>query len=110
MQGVNIDFENISSADRGEVLNGFMADLKNYLHAEMPGSEVSIAIPPINWGGWQFMGLAEACDYMFIMGYNFYGSWSETSGACAPLTGGSYNITNSLFITSGKWRPIIRKN
>ena len=96
LQGVNIDFENISSADRGEVLNGFMADLKTYLHAEVPGSEVSIAIPPINWGGWQFMGLAEACDYMFIMGYNFYGSWSETSGACAPLTGGSYNLTNSL--------------
>jgi spore germination protein YaaH len=96
LQGVNIDFENISSADRGEVLNGFMADLKTYLHTEMPGSEVSIAIPPINWGGWQFTGLAEACDYMFIMGYNFYGSWSETSGACAPLTGGSYNLTNSL--------------
>ncbi len=96
LQGVNIDFENISSADRGEVLNGFMADLKTYLRAEMPGSEVSIAIPPINWGGWQFTGLAEACDYMFIMGYNFYGSWSETSGACAPLTGGSYNLTNSL--------------
>jgi len=42
------------------------------------------------------MGLAEACDYMFIMGYNFYGPWSQTSGACAPLTGGSYNISNTV--------------
>ncbi len=96
LQGVNIDFENISSSDRGEVLNGFISDLSLYLHAEIPGSEVSIAIPPVNWGGWQFMGLAEACDYMFIMGYNFYGPWSSTSGACAPLTGGSYNISNSI--------------
>ena len=96
LQGVNIDFENIDDDDRGVVLNGFMADLTTYLHSEIPGSEVSIAVPPVNWGGWQFMGLAEACDYMFIMGYNFYGPWSQTSGACAPLTGGSYNISNTV--------------
>jgi len=101
LQGVNIDFENIDEDDRGEVLNGFMSDLSDFLHTEIPGSEVSIAIPPVNWGGWQFMGLAEACDYMFIMGYNFYGPWSTTSGACAPLTGGSYNITNSFLYQFG---------
>lgn len=102
LQGVNIDFENISSDDRGELLNGFMSDLSIYLHTEIPGSEVSIAIPPVNWGGWQFMGLAEACDYLFIMGYNFYGSWSQTTGACAPLTGGSYNITNTVLNQFGE--------
>ncbi len=102
LQGVNIDFENISSDDRGEVLNEFISDLSDYLHTEIPGSEVSIAIPPVNWGGWEFMGLAEACDYMFIMGYNFYGSWSSTSGACAPLTGGSYNISNSIIYQFGE--------
>lgn len=102
LQGVNIDFENISSDDRGVVLNGFMSDLSIFLHTEIPGSEVSIAVPPVNWGGWQFMGLAEACDYMFIMGYNFYGPWSGTSGACAPLTGGSYNISNSIIYQFGE--------
>lgn len=96
LQGVNIDFENISYDDRGEMLNTFMAELKSFLQSEIPGSELSIAVPPVNWGGWQFSELADACDYMFIMGYNFYGPWSETSGACAPLTGGSYNISNSL--------------
>lgn len=102
LQGVNIDFENISYDDRGEVLNTFMAGLKTFLHAEIPGSELSIAVPPVNWGGWQFSDLAEACDYMFIMGYNFYGPWSETSGACAPLIGGSYNLTSSLAYSFGE--------
>lgn len=101
LQGVNIDFENISYDDRGEVLNTFMSELKTFLHAEVPGSELSIAVPPVNWGGWQFSGLADACDYLFIMGYNFYGPWSETSGASAPLTGGSYNISNSLAYSFG---------
>jgi len=96
LQGVNIDFENIYQSDRGDTLNGFMADLSLFLHSELPGSEVSIAVPPVNWGGWQFTGLAEACDYIFIMGYNFYGPWSSTSGACAPLTGGSYNISRTV--------------
>ena len=96
LQGVNIDFEGIYQSDRGETLNGFMADLSFFLHSEVPGSEVSIAVPPVNWGGWQFTGLAEACDYLFIMGYNFYGPWSETSGPCAPLTGGSYNISRTV--------------
>lgn len=96
LQGVNIDFENVASADRGNLLNSFMADLTDYLHQEVPGSEISFAAPPVNWGGWNFAGLAHACDYLFIMGYNFYGSWSQTSGPSAPLRGGSYNITKTI--------------
>jgi len=30
------------------------------------------------------------------MGYNFYGSWSGTTGPSAPLRGGSYNVTNTI--------------
>jgi len=96
LDGVNIDFENISSSDRGSLLNGFMADLTDFIHSELPGSEVSIAGPAVNWGGWDFVGLASSCDYIFIMGYDFYGSWGTTSGPCAPLTGGSYNVTNTV--------------
>ena len=96
LDGVNIDFENLASADRGSLLNRFMADLTDYLHREVPGSEISFAAPPVNWGGWDLPGLAHSCDYLFIMGYNFYGSWSETSGPSAPLRGGSYNITNTI--------------
>jgi spore germination protein YaaH len=96
LDGVNIDFEGMSSSDRGALLNGFMSELTSYIHDNCPGSEVSFAGPAVNWGGWDLAGLSESCDYIFIMGYDFYGSWSTTSGPCAPLTGGSYNITNTV--------------
>ncbi len=98
LDGLNVDFEGLYSADRGALLNGFMKDLTEYLHREVPGIEVSFAGPAVNWGGWDLPGLAAACDYIFIMGYAFYGSWSSTSGPGAPLTGGSYNITNTVTV------------
>ena len=96
LDGVNIDFEGLYTADRGALLNGFMAELTDYMHTQVPGSEVSFAGPAVNWGGWDLAGLANACDYIFIMGYAFYGKWSSASGPQAPLTGGSYNISNTV--------------
>ncbi len=96
MDGVNIDFEALLTADRGTVINNFMTELTNYVHAQLPGKEVSFAGPAVNWSGWNFAGLANSCDYIFIMGYDFFGSWSSTSGPSAPLLGGSYNITNTV--------------
>ncbi len=96
LDGVNIDFESLNTADRGFVINGFMTELTNYIHTELPGKEVSFAGPAVNWSGWNLQGLAASCDYIFIMGYDFYGSWSTTTGPSAPLTGGGYNITNTV--------------
>lgn len=96
LDGVNIDFESLNTADRGSVINGFMTELTNYIHTELPGKEVSFAGPAVNWSGWNLQGLAASCDYIFIMGYDFYGSWSTTTGPSAPLTGGGYNITNTV--------------
>jgi spore germination protein YaaH len=96
LDGVNIDFEGLNTADRGSVINGFMTELTNYIHTELPGKEVSFAGPAVNWSGWNLQGLAASCDYIFIMGYDFYGSWSTTTGPSAPLTGGGYNISNTV--------------
>ncbi len=101
LDGVNIDFEGLKTADRGSLLNGFMADLTAYIHSHFPGSEVSFAGPAVNWGGWDLKGLAESCDYIFIMGYAFYGGWSTSTGPQAPLTGGTYNITNTVYVQYG---------
>ncbi len=101
LQGINIDFENVRSGDRGAVLNGFLSDLHATLQQALPDAELSFAAPPINWGGWDFEGLAQGCDYIFIMEYDFYGSWSETSGPCSPLIGGTYNTTRSLTVDFG---------
>ncbi len=83
LDGVNIDFEGVNSSDRGDVLINFMAELSSFLHNTNSTYEISFASPPINWGGWDFEGLANSCDYLFIMGYNFYGPWSNTSGPCS---------------------------
>lgn len=94
LDGINIDFEGLNKADRGSVINSFMLELSDSIHAAFPGKEVSFAGPIINWGGWDFPGLAKACDYIFIMGYDFFGGWSTTSGPSAPLTGSGQ--TNNL--------------
>ena len=98
LDGVNIDFEGLHSEDRGSVLNGFMADLSASVKQNFPGAEISFAGPAVNWGGWDLLGLSESCDYIFIMGYAFSGGWSANAGPTAPLTGGTYNVTNTVTV------------
>lgn len=95
--GVNIDFEGPASNGWAAHMPAFLADLRAYLNARRPGSHVSIATPAVNWGGeWDLPAVADSCDAVFIMGYAFWGSFSSSSGPCAPLTGGGFNITNTV--------------
>jgi spore germination protein YaaH len=96
LDGVNIDFENLLDADKSSAINNFMSQLKTFLSAYQSSLEVSFASPIAGFGLWNFSGLANACDYLFVMAYDFYGSWSTTTGPTAPLTGGYYNITKSF--------------
>jgi|GEM_PF-2279201 len=107
LDGVNIDFESLNTADRGALINTFMSDLTTYIHTNYPGKEVSFAGPAINWGGWNLPGLVNACDYVFIMGYDFYGSWSTVTGPSSPLTGGSTNLNTALTSTSMGYGGVI---
>lgn len=94
--GVNIDFEGSGTTWKAHI-NGFMAELTAYLHAEIPASEVTFAGPAVNWSNaWDLAGLADSCDGIFIMGYAFAGSWSTNTGPNSPLTGGSINITDTV--------------
>lgn len=93
--GLNIDFE--SGTTWQDEINVFMSELTAYLHAEIPGSEITIAGPAVNWSDrWDLDGLAASCDGIFIMGYAFAGSWSMATGPNSPLTGGSINITDTV--------------
>ncbi|MDP3683382.1 MAG: glycosyl hydrolase family 18 protein, partial [Ignavibacteria bacterium] len=107
LDGVNIDFEEYYSADRGDLLNNFMKQLTDSIHAAIPNCEVSFAGPAVNWSGWKLAGLANACDYIFIMGYAFAGSWSDYTGSNAPLLGGTYNITNTI---AKQYADVIKSN
>lgn len=96
LDGVNVDFETLKYSDRNVVINSFMRDLTRFLHSEMPGMEVSFAGPAVNWGGWDFKGLAEACDYIFIMGYDYFPRSSFVSGPSASLSGNMYSVESTV--------------
>ncbi|MGE5410851.1 MAG: glycosyl hydrolase family 18 protein [Clostridiales bacterium] len=96
LDGVNVDFEVLKRSDRNTVINDFMHSLTNYLHSELPGVEVSFAGPAVNWGGWNFKELAEACDYIFIMGYDYFPQTSLVSGPSASLTGSFYSVESTV--------------
>jgi spore germination protein YaaH len=103
--GINIDFE--SGSGWQSQMDEFMAELSAYMDAEIPGGETSIATAPVNWSNaWQFDNLVQNTDIIFIMGYAFNGSWSTTTGANAPLTGGSINITNTVVTQYASARAI----
>jgi spore germination protein YaaH len=110
LDGVNIDFEGLSTSDRGSVISSFMAELTNYVHTNCPGAEVSFAGPAINWSGWDFTALAASLDYIFIMGYDFYGTGSATTGPSAPLLGGSYNVTTIVTSATRGYDAVVKNN
>ncbi len=110
MDGVCIDFEGLNVADRGTNIETFLSELTDYVHTNVPGSEVSFAGPAINWSGWNFTGLAASVDYIFIMGYDFYGSGSSTTGPSAPLIGGSYNITTTLTSSTLGYDAVVKNS
>ncbi|HET53592.1 MAG TPA: T9SS type A sorting domain-containing protein [Ignavibacteria bacterium] len=86
--GINIDFENLKLSERGDPINFFMQELRDSLDTWFVSKELSFATPAVNWDDrWKLEELSEICDYLFIMGYDYHGSWSENAGPVAPLNG-----------------------
>jgi len=101
LDGVNIDFEGPQIADRGTPMNNFMQGLSNYIKTNVgPEQEISFAGPAVNWSGWDLPGLVDACDYVFIMGYAYWWNGASTTGPCAPITGASYNLEQTIVNSS----------
>jgi len=92
--GVNIDFEGVSSTQRDNLVT-FMGELTRAFHDAIPGSHISMASPAVDWSGaWDYDALADSSDGLMIMGYNYHWGGSSTTGPVAPLSNwGTYNIT-----------------
>jgi spore germination protein YaaH len=96
--GVNIDFEGMSSSHKVPFTN-FMINLCTQMHSAIPGSEVSIAVYAVDWGGvFDMAVLDQYVDLFIIMGYDYYYSGSTTAGPEAPL----YNFQTSYNYTLAK--------
>jgi len=96
LDGINLDFENPKLSERGDPINNFTQELRDSLDTWFTNKELSFATPAVNWGNrWKLKELSEICDYLFIMAYDYHGSWSPNAGPVAPLTGDStHNIKN----------------
>ncbi|NOZ03860.1 MAG: T9SS type A sorting domain-containing protein [FCB group bacterium] len=94
--GVNIDFEVFPASQKQNMVR-FITDLTDTLHAAIPGSQVTLAMPAVDWNdAWDYKALATVSDGLFIMGYDYHWRNSPTTGAVAPLTGGTYNVTRTV--------------
>ncbi len=94
--GVNFDFESVPETMKENMVS-FCRRAVRGIKAELPGAEISLATPAVNWSGRaDLKSLAEICDYIIMMGYNYYWSGSTTAGPVAPLTGETYDVTQSI--------------
>lgn len=94
--GINIDFESVGKTQK-DSLSVFLKDLSKALKAANPDYELSIAGPAVDWSGaFDLKSCAAACDYIIIMGYDYYWSGSENAGPVAPLQGPYYCVSRSV--------------
>ncbi|MBC8376970.1 MAG: T9SS type A sorting domain-containing protein [FCB group bacterium] len=96
--GVNIDFEFVPSSAT-ENFNTFIHDLTQAFHDQIPGSEVSIAMPSVDWSNaYDYNYLSDHCDGLMIMAYGYYWAGSSHAGPNSPLYSGlsSWHISRTL--------------
>jgi len=94
--GICIDLESIPG-DRKQELSNMMQDLSDSLKSRLPSAKLVICLPAVDWRKvFDAIALSKSCDFLMIMGYDYYWSSSKNAGPNAPLEGGNYNVSNSL--------------
>lgn len=84
--GVCVDFESISDNSLKASLTGFLSNLAIRFHRDLPGSEVSVALPSVDWSGvFDVAALSQFLDYAIIMAYDYYWSTAPNAGPVSPL-------------------------
>lgn len=83
--GINIDFEAVPAAQSAN-LTEFIIALGTQLHAAIPGAELSIALPAVDWSTvFNVSAMNPYVDLFIIMGYDYYWSGSTQAGPTDPL-------------------------
>jgi spore germination protein YaaH len=94
--GVNINFEDIPLGSR-EAMTNFMIDLSTSLKALNNKYIVTLSLPVKDIEGvYDVKQLNSYIDHFIVMGYEFYGKYSQVAGPLSPLGSGSiwweYNL------------------
>lgn len=99
--GVNIDFEAVPATQSGN-LTAFIIDLSTQLKTAIPGAELSMALPAVDWSNvFNVSAMGPHVDLFIIMGYDYYWSGSTQAGPTDPLYSftASYNYNHSRSVT-----------
>jgi chitinase len=91
--GVDLDWEYPANLTDRTNLTLLVHELRQAFAAVNTPLSISLAIPAGDWSGkWFDVGQMSAdVDWYGVMTYDFYGSWSSTSGPNSPVYGSSSN-------------------
>lgn len=88
--GVNIDFEGVPGSQRANLVT-FMSDLAGSIRGVTPGGHISIDTPAVDWSNaYDVAALADICDALMIMAYDYHWSTSPNSGPVSPLENSAF--------------------
>ncbi len=97
--GVNIDFEGVDASLEPQ-FTSFLINLCTQMHAEIPGSKVSVCTYSVDWGNIiNETAIDPYIDYYLIMGYDYYYGSSPVAGPTSPLytfDAFNYNLAKSV--------------
>lgn len=92
--GICVDFEGISSANR-EHFTDFISDLADVF--KKTGLIVSITLPAVDYErAYAVEALKKNTDFFILMGYDYFGSFSKDAGPVSPLVNKPAWITESI--------------
>ena len=105
LDGINVDFEgaHVASYDRGAIMNNFLIALKAELNSISTDQELSFSGPAVNWGGWEFGGMSDIVDHLFIMAYDYNFSKTKIADEVSPLYSSSVGWDQSIDRTVRVW-------
>ncbi|XP_071795850.1 di-N-acetylchitobiase-like [Asterias amurensis] len=94
LDGINIDIEYPLKQSEAHLLTDFMSELTKTFHLSIPNSQVTfdVAWSPncVDDRCYDYKGIAESCDFVFIMAYS---EQSQIYGPCIAMANAPYNKT-----------------
>jgi chitinase len=87
--GVDIDWEYPKNATERTNLQLLVRELRTAFNGESLLRFIGMAMPATNWSGqwYDVAGMSNDVNWFGIMTYDFYGTWTSTSGPNSPLYG-----------------------
>ncbi len=101
--GINIDFEGVPKNSKKEFTK-FIALISKKLKKINPSYMISLSLYAVDWNNvFDINALDPYIDFYTLMGYDYYGSFSKTTGPLTPFTS-SEKFGNGLIASVDRYR------